>query len=158
MGTIGATLALGLAALSSRAKTLPPDDPLCGPLKAFVASVKAGDTRTLTFETSWFAGSTTAGAGPVAFEKTCAHNGYAPARPACEALVKYGSIEFAGSNAMRAVQCLSPRTRFAPAMQLSQLSVDFSYGSDDRGENVSIELSAVGETGRKLMKIDVDGY
>lgn len=157
-GSIWTTIALGTFAFSVQAKTPRPTDPLCAPLKTFVASVKADEERALEFETSWFAPSTGAGAGVGTIEKTCTHGDYEPAKPACAALVKYGSIEFAGSNAIRVVQCLSPQTQFASTMQLRHISVDFSVGSEQRGQLVSIELEKKGTMGRDLMRIDVSGY
>lgn len=151
-------LAFSSGAVPIHANARPVADQLCAPLKAFVASVNPGKTQTLEFETAWFTHLT----GPAdrgVIGKSCNHHGYAPARVACISLLKYGSTEFAGLNAMRVIMCLSPSTRFAPFVQLDQIVLGFSYGSSDRGQNVSVELekaAAVNEP--RIMKIEVDGY
>jgi len=138
---------------ANRAKT----DPLCAPLRAFIESVKSDETRTLEFHTSWgahFKDSTE----PAIFAKRCNHFGYGQAEAVCSSLMESGSIEFAGSNLKRAVMCLSPKTRLDSGLSVSSAAISLSYGSPDRGANVSLELSEDTQIGGMVLKLAADGF
>ena len=131
-------------------------DPLCKPLQAFVASVSRGATREAVFYTSWgrgFKGDSDASL----YAKRCSHAGYAPAKAVCAALMDSGSVEFPGNNVKRALSCLSA-TRFAERMQLDRGDFRFSYGTENRGENVEISLGEDSSLGAMALRITADGY
>lgn len=132
-------------------------DGLCGPLRKFVESVKPNETRLLKFHTIWgsdFKDSKEWAMGA----KRCEHNGYDPAKSVCAYFMEHGATEFSGNNAKSAVMCLSPKTHFAPRMELHTISVSLTYGTDDRGSNVDIEYSEDNELGGMVLSITVDGY
>ncbi|BFI97131.1 MAG: hypothetical protein RSP_26410 [Rhodanobacter sp.] len=72
--------------------------------------------------------------------------------------MKHGAIEFAGSNAMQVISCLSPHTSFAEGMNLNQGSFNFSYGTPDRGGNVSVTFEEDRQLGGTVLRISADGY
>lgn len=132
-------------------------DGLCAPLRAFVGSVKKGETRKIEFHTSWgqgFKGSPT----NTFAEKRCIDNGYAPAKAACDRLMADGQIEFSGNDAVRAIACLSPDTHFADSLQLDRIDVQFSYGTEQRGSIVTVIFTQDSELGGMVLKISADGY
>ncbi|TCV96388.1 hypothetical protein EC912_102739 [Luteibacter rhizovicinus] len=154
-----AFVAIGLstAALSCQATTKPLKDQMCAPLRAFVASVKADETRKLEFHTSW--GQNFKDSTDYAFlAKRCIHDSYAPAKAVCDHLMEYGAIEFSGNNATRAIACLSPGTHFGWPFQLDRVEVSFPYGSEQRGSNVTIQFDKDSELGGMVLKITADGY
>ncbi|APG05089.1 hypothetical protein BJI69_15090 [Luteibacter rhizovicinus DSM 16549] len=73
--------------------------------------------------------------------------------------MKYSSTEFAGVNAMRIIECLSPATRFAPSVQLDHIHVDFSYGSSHRGQDITMDLQpGNAQNDPRILTIEVNGY
>jgi hypothetical protein len=132
-------------------------DQLCAPLRAFVASVKPDETKTLEFHTSW-GGNFKDSAEPVIFAKRCNHFGYAPAKSVCACLMEYGVTEFAGNNFRRAVMCLSPRTRLDSGVSVSGASMSLTYGSPNRGASVSLEFSEDPQIGGMVLKVVAHGY
>jgi hypothetical protein len=152
------SLSVSASVFAAHAASRVPTDDLCAPIKAFVASVKPRETRMLGFETSWFNRSTSAtGLGLIG--RSCHHEGYEPAKVACAALLEHASTEFAGINAMRVIMCLSPGTRFAPQTELGYIAFDLSYGSSNRGQNVSVVLEKPkAAEDPRMMTIEVDGY
>jgi hypothetical protein len=151
------SLALSATVIPAISATRAKADPLCAALRTFVASVKPDEKRKIEFRTSWFSNSKNTDLGLIG--KSCEHGGYDPARTACAALMKNTSIEFAGLNAIRVVQCLSPGTRFAGDVQLGHIDVEFTYGSKNRGQIVSVELKEPTKTNDpQVMTIEVDGY
>jgi len=150
------SIAIFLACLPAQAAPVKAD-PLCAPLRAFVASVKPDETKTLEFHTSWggnFKGATE----PVVFAKRCNHYGYGPAETVCSSLMEHGSIEFAGNNLKRVVMCLSPKTRLDTGLSWSSATMSLPYGSSDRGANVSLDLSEDSQIGGMVLKVAADGY
>jgi hypothetical protein len=151
VATFGAALSPACATAGTKA------DPICAPLKAFVTSVKPHEERKIEFQTAWFSRSTSAGLGFLG--KSCDHGNYDPAKVACASLIKHSSTEFAGNNAMRVIACLSPATRFAPFVQLEHIDVEFSYGSSNRGQNVSVDLQpGNAQDDPRILTIEVNGY
>jgi hypothetical protein len=134
-------------------------DLLCAPLRAFVASVKKDESRTLEFHTSWggdFKDSTSS--GYVFAAKRCIHSDYGPARSVCDYLMNHSAIEFSGNNAKDAIACLAPATRFSPRMRLDRVDVSFYYGTESRGSNVQVTFSEDGNIGGMVLIVKADGY
>jgi hypothetical protein len=132
-------------------------DPLCAPLRAFVASVKPDETNTLEFHTSW-GGNFKDSAEPAIFAKRCNHFGYGPAGAVCTYLMEHGATEFSDTNFKRAVMCLSPETRLDSGLSVSGAAMSLSYGSPDRGAHVSLEFSEDSQLGGMVLKVAADGY
>jgi hypothetical protein len=132
-------------------------DGLCGPLRKFVESVKAGEERVLKFHTSW--GSNFKDSAELALSaKRCDHNGYEPAKNVCAYLMQYGATEFSGNNAKEAVTCLWPQTHFTPRTQIHALSLSLNYGTDYRGSNVDVDYVEDKELGGMVLSITARGY
>ena len=132
-------------------------DPLCAPLRAFVASVKPDETKTFEFHTSW-GGNFKDSAQPAFFAKRCNHFGYGPAGAVCTYLMEHGATEFSDTNFKRAVMCLSPQTRLDSGLSVSGAAMSLSYGSPDRGAHVSLEFSEDSQLGGMVLKVAADGY
>jgi hypothetical protein len=133
-------------------------DELCAPLRAFVASVKPDETKKIEFHTSWGGNFKDEKDNNVIYAKRCNDDGYAPAEAVCAYLMENGSVEFAGRNAKRALTCLSPGTTFAPKMALNRAEISFSYGTDERGSNVTLQLAEDAKIGGMVLTISADGY
>jgi hypothetical protein len=128
-------------------------------MRAFVASVDPNVTRELVFYTSWGSGfKGEEDEDGTMWAKRCTHDGYAPAKAVCDALMKSGAVEFSGHNALRAISCLSKRTRFATRMQLNQGLFRFDYGTDDRGANVTVSFVEDEKLGAMALRITAGGY
>lgn len=134
-----------------------PHDPFCLFLRGFVASVKKDETRSIEFHTTWGGGFKGSGKN-VIFEKRCLDNGFAPAKAVCDYLMEHGQIEFAGNNALRAIECLSSDTHFGDLLQLSRIETEFSYGTAQRGSNVTVQFVQDSELGGMVLNITADGY
>jgi len=146
-----------LSAVPVAASTKGGGDPLCAPLRKFVASVSPHEKRELIFRTSWgdnFKGETE----EVMSAIRCEHNGYEPAQAVCAYLMKNASIEFAGINAERAISCISPRTKFAPLVDLRSGDFSLQYGTTSRGSLVEVKLYEDAEVGGMALSISADGY
>jgi hypothetical protein len=148
---------LGAALFPGEGTARTQKDSFCLPLRAFIASAKRGETKSIQFETSWLTGFKGSPKNTM-FEKRCVDNGYALAKPVCDYLMRNGQIEFAGNNALRAIECLSARTHFADSIQLDRLDVSFSYGMEQRGSNVTIQFSDDSKLGAMVMNISSEGY
>jgi hypothetical protein len=134
-------------------------DPLCGPMRAFVASVNPHVTRELVFYTSWGGGFKGEDEEKdTMWAKRCVHDGYAPAKAVCDFLMQSGAVEFSGHNVMRTVSCLSKRTHFADRIRLDKGSFHFNYGTDDRGANVTVSFAEDEELGAMALRVTADGY
>jgi hypothetical protein len=132
-------------------------DPVCAPLRAFVASVGKDDKRTLEFHTSW--GSNFKNdPEPAIAAKQCIHGNYAPAQAACAKLMEHGATEFAGYNFRRALLCLSPKTRLDRGVSFQRAQVQLTYGDEHRGGIVDMDLVEDETLGGMVLKIAVDGY
>lgn len=144
------------AAVLPAARASPPYE-LCKVLRSFVDSVKPGEQREFTLRTSWGENFKDASEQALA-AKRCEHSGYEPAKKVCEYLIESGSTEFAGVNVQDAITCLSKKTRFAPFMQLNFGSFSFSYGSDNRGALIDINLRRDEKIGGMAFRLAADGY
>jgi hypothetical protein len=69
-----------------------------------------------------------------------------------------GAIEFSGDNPKRAVSCLSPATRWGRPMMLDGLEVSFSYGTPDRGSNITVSYGPASKERGMVMVIKAAGY
>ncbi|QYK07554.1 hypothetical protein [Shewanella mangrovisoli] len=146
-----------LAAFMCPAKASGNNDPFCKPINTFVESIKPGEIHEIKFLTAW--GSNFKGySEPVLSAKRCEYQGYEPASFACKVLMDSASVEFAGKNAMRVVSCLSPETQFASGIQLENVSLYFSHGTDERGSEVVVDLSEDKTLGAMVLKVVVNGY
>jgi hypothetical protein len=150
-------LALSATVMPALSATRHKPDPICASLNTFVVSVKPDEKHKIEFRTSWFSNSKDPEVGQIG--KRCDHGGYEPARAACAVLMKNTSIEFAGSNAMRIIECLSPGTRFSSDMQLDHIDVEFQHGSESRGQLISLQLKEPNVANDpRVITIEVEGY
>ena len=134
-----------------------PKDTLCPHLRAFVVSVRAKETRTFEFHTSW--GGPFKGMKENAFSaKYCDHDGYAPAKAACDDLMARGDVEFAGNNALLAMACLSPGTRFGWGTDLSRIDLTFGYVATRRDRDVTIRFDRDDQVGGMVLTVAVSAY
>jgi hypothetical protein len=136
-------------------------DPLCAPMKAFVASVEEGQEQSIVFRTHWGGGfSDEAEDGEVIFAaKRCdADSDHAPAATACRALMEEGAIEFADSNFRRIVTCLSPKSKFAAGISIHHAGYRFTVGDEEVGAFVTIEFAPDEKIGGMAMRILTSGY
>lgn len=149
-----AVLMMGVAAQPSFAA----DKRLCDPLKFFVHSVHAGETRKIVFNAIW--GSSFKTSDQTGFslgEKACAHDGYKPAKPFCAALVQIGSMEFPGGNAEEVVECLTGEAH-KRGLFLAKIDATITVGNGDKGQEVHLVLGDDPVRGGSVMTISVDGY
>jgi hypothetical protein len=149
-----AVLMAGIAAQPSSAA----DKRLCDPLKSFVHSVNAGETRKVVFNAIW--GSSFKTSDQTKFflgEKACTHDGCKPAKPFCTALVQVGSMEFPGGNADEVVQCLTGGAHKG-RLFLAKIDATIAVGNDDKGQEVHLVLDDDPVRGGSVMTISVTGY
>jgi hypothetical protein len=132
-------------------------DLLCNSLRAFAASVKPGETRSVRFLTIW-GGNFKDREGKATGAKRCEYAGYEPAKAVCANLMEYGDIQFSGYNAKSAIQCLSRKTQFAPDTQVNAMSVSLIYGAKERGSRIAVVLKENNEVGGDLLTITANGY
>ena len=92
------------------------------------------------------------------YAKRCEHYGYKPADAACKVLMETGATEFSDINFKRAMRCLSPKTSFAPRVDIDNASMSFSYGNEDRGSHVKLNYEGDDEIGGMVLRITADGY
>ncbi len=76
----------------------------------------------------------------------------------CDYWVENSSTEFAGINAVRAIECLSPDTKFARPVSVHVISMQFSFGSPNRGSLVDITLQEDAEVGGMALRVEASGY
>lgn len=134
-------------------------DPLCSPLRTFIASVKKDESRTLEFRASWGADfKDSPSPGNVFAARRCMFSDYDPARSVCDHLMEHGAIEFSGNNAKSAIVCLAPATRFPLGMTLDSIDVSFYYGTESRGSNVQITFGEDRTIGGTVLTIKANGY
>lgn len=132
-------------------------DPLCLPMRQFVASVEPGEVHELAFHTSWGSHFNSEKESAI-FAKKCLHRGYGPARPACQALMEHGALEFSNTNAERVVTCLAPSNRWGEHVHLEQGSLSLEYGTDSRGANVIVSYGVDKQMGGMVLRVRVSGY
>jgi hypothetical protein len=134
---------------------------LCTPLQEFVRSVKPGELREFTFQTSWggdFKDSSESPSELVMSAKRCIDHGYAPAKKVCEYLLEHGAAEFAGNNVKEALTCLSPKTHFASMVALNRGCFSLSFGAQNRGALIEMEFYEDQEIGGMAFKFSANGY
>ena len=150
---------IGLIAIvgPSQAAVRKAPDPFCAPLQAFARSVRSDEHHEFTFHTLW-GGNFNDSPDPAVFAKRCDHNGYAPAKAVCDYLMENGAVEFSGNNAKHALACLSPGTRFAPLVSLDLGAFSLSYGTPERGSNLTVEFSEDKKLGGMMLRVAADGY
>jgi hypothetical protein len=131
-------------------------DQLCPELATFLASVKPEETRTIKLHTYW--GARQEGDKLVLGSKSCEHNDYEPGKRLCTYLMEHSSTEFAGYNAKRILNCLSPKPQIAENLQIQSGSFSTSYGSPNRGALVDLEVMRDREPGEMVLRLQADGY
>lgn len=147
-------LVLLAVSLSASAAT----DPLCAPLRAFAASIKPGQDHELVFRTAWGSGFKDTQDEGVFYAKRCEGASYKEAEPVCASLMKEASVEFANLNAMRAITCLSPKTRFAGRTAFEHGEFTLMYGNEQRGANITLTFEPDDKVGGMALHILAKGY
>ena len=132
------------------------DDTLCAEVKAFLASVKPDETRSVTFRMFW--GAREEGDNIILGSKTCEHHDYDPGEKLCAYLIQDSSTEFAGYNAKRILNCLTPRQGIAAALDIHSGSFSITFGSPSRGALVDLELAPDEGRGEMKLILRADGY
>ena len=132
-------------------------DPLCVPLRAFAKSVVAGQTHSVEFHTVW-GGDFNSVTARTVYETRCIDRGYEPAKAVCKSLMQHGAIEFSGNNAKSAVSCLSPATHFGAPIDSDGLDLSFSYGTPNRGSNITVSYGPATDMRGMVMLITAAGY
>ena len=134
-------------------------DRTCYLMKKFISSVKAGETRSLKFRTSWGADFKDASdPSSVIYARRCEHDKYPPAVAVCNSLMEFGAVEAPGANVKRVLVCPSRRTSFAPKLQLAAAEFNFFYGTENRGSKVTIKFGEDLRIGGTAMEISAAGY
>ena len=129
----------------------------CKALRTFVESVGPNDTREFTFRTSW--GFNFKDEVELALAaKRCEHGDYAPANKVCEYLMEHGYIEFSDGDVKDAVTCLSRKTKFDPRLSINVAEFSFSYGSANRGSQITITYKPDPMIGGMAFRLVADGY
>lgn len=132
----------------------------CGPLRAFVASVKPDETRSFAFRTFWGGSFKDEKEEPeqfVFYSKRCEDQEYAPAKAVCADLMENGSVEFADGNLKQVVNCLSKES-WLEGVWFEGAVLSLNYGTEDRGANVDIELAEDPEVGGMVLRVTANGY
>ena len=132
-------------------------DALCEPLLDFAQSIEPGETRVISFRTSW-GGNFNDDPDPVIYAMRCEQGGYEPAKPACNYLMEHGAIEFSNNNAKRALSCLAEDTSFGDHIALLDGSFSIRSGTPDRGARLRIDYRSDEELGGMLLRIEARGY
>lgn len=73
-------------------------------------------------------------------------------------LMKHASVEFGNLNAMQAIVCLSPKTRFPYRTSFETGEFSLMLGTQDRGANLSISFKPDSVVGGMSLRIVADGY
>ncbi|NCT67148.1 MAG: hypothetical protein GXC76_05810 [Rhodanobacteraceae bacterium] len=133
-------------------------DPLCRPLRGFVASVQPGEAREFVFHTRWGGDFNDSSGEPTIYAKRCIHSGYAPAKAVCAYLMDHGTVEFSGNNVKRALACLSSGTHLANQVGVNQGSFSLSYGTQKRGSLLTVEMKEDMDIGGMAMSVKAEGY
>jgi hypothetical protein len=90
--------------------------------------------------------------------KACDHANEKPESRLCEYWIAHSSNEFAGVNAARAINCLSPGTHFGRQASISAIAMHFSVGSEEHGSLVDVTLKSDDEVGGMALRIEAHGY
>lgn len=149
-------IALAVAALGHlQLGACAPKDPLCVPLHAFVAAVQPGESKEFAFHTMWGGPFKDEPSEQVLYETRCIHNDFEPGKAVCSYLSKHGHVEFSYIEAKRALECLSPGTRFGSPVTLHRGAFTLRYGTDRR---VKIVYDEDSEIGGMVLRIAAEGY
>jgi hypothetical protein len=157
MKVLVCSTAILLSTLPISAQARDRRDSLCPPLRSFAASIGPDETRTLVFHTSW-GGNFKDSKELVIYAKRCIHGGYKQAESVCDDLMQNGSVEFGNYNAMRAIVCLSPKTRFSNHASFERGEFSLMYGTENRGANISVTFEEDSVVGGMALRIVADGY
>ncbi len=134
-------------------------DSLCAPLRAFAASTEPGQKHEIVFRTSWGGGAFKDAPEENTFNAwRCEHFHYEKAERVCKVLMEQGSVEFGNHNAMRAIECLSPKTAFAEHTVFERGEFSLMYGTEKRGANITISFEADEKVGGMALRIVAEGY
>ncbi|WP_257387209.1 hypothetical protein [Tahibacter caeni] len=147
---------LALIAAAPTVHGAPPVE-LCKALRAFVASVRPGETREFTFRTAWGSNFDDA-AEPAISAKRCEHAGHAPAEKVCAYLMEHGSVEFSGRNVEASITCLSRDTRFDRALNLYSGAFSFGYGAGRHSAQIDVSFGADTEAGGMAFRLAAKVY
>ncbi|WP_313455807.1 hypothetical protein [Stenotrophomonas sp.] len=128
----------------------------CSELKGFMTSVKPDETREITLRTFW--GAREEGGQLVMGSKTCEHNDYDPGKKLCAYLIEHSSTEFAGANAKRILNCLASKPAIGKHLDIHSGSFATTFGSQDRGVLVNLDLLPDKEPGEMVLRLQVLGY
>ncbi|MGE8226936.1 MAG: hypothetical protein ACN6RK_14230 [Stenotrophomonas sp.] len=150
------TLALLIATSSVAAYGHEQADELCSELGSFLTSVKPDETRSLTLRTFW--GARVEGDHIVMGSKTCEHHNYEPGTKLCAYLMEHSSTEFAGFNAKRILNCLASAPGIGQDLDIHSGTFSTTFGSQDRGALVSLDVLPDKEPGEMILRLQADGY
>ncbi len=148
--------AIGIVAVSANGPAAAADG-LCRPLREFVESVNAGETRVLEFHTI-LGGNFKDRSESATGAKRCEYRSYELAKAVCKYFMEFGSIDLAGHNAKLAISCLSPKTQFAAGTRLNAISFTMKYGAEDRGSFVDVSLAEDKQLGGMVLTISAAGF
>lgn len=151
-----ASVVLIALAAAPVAHASPPSE-LCKRLRVFTASVPSGETRELTFRTSWGSGFKDAAEPAAMSARRCEHAGHAPAESVCAHLMQQGSVEFPGTTVKESIACLARGTTFDPGLSLDRGAFSFRYGSAHRSARIDIDFDADAEIGGMAFRLAVAG-
>ena len=138
-------------------------DSLCAPLRAFAASIGPGQKHELVFRTSWGgdfkdAPEKSPPEQTRLYAKRCDGSRYEAAERVCAVLMEHASVEFGNVNAMRAIECLSPKTHFANHTRFELGEFSLMYGTENRGANITVSFEEDKKVGGMALRIAADGY
>ncbi|WP_282295273.1 hypothetical protein [Stenotrophomonas sp. PS02289] len=150
------TLALLLVTAGMTASAREKTDEYCSNIASFMTSVKPDETREVTLRTFW--GMRTEGNQVVMGSKTCEHNDYEPGKKLCAYLIEHSFTEFPGENAKRILNCLSPARPIAKDLRINSGSFTTSFGSEDRGAVVNLDVLPDKEPGEMVLRLEALGY
>lgn len=150
------TLALLLATAGMTASAREKTDKYCSNIASFMKSVKPDETRGVTLRTFW--GMRTEEGQVVMGSRTCEHNGYEPGKKLCAYLIEHSSAEFAGENAKRILNCLSPAQPVRKDLRINSGSFTTSFGSEERGVVVNLDVLPDKEPGEMVLRLEALGY
>jgi len=130
---------------------------LCTRLRMFVASVPSGETRELTFRTSWGSNFKDVVEPAAMSARRCEHAGYAPAENVCAHLMQQGSVEFPGTTVKESIACLARGTTFDRSLSLDRVALSFPYGSVHHGARIDVDFGEDAEIGGMAFRLAVTG-
>ena len=132
----------------------------CKVWRAFFASVKKGEKRTLEFRTHWGGDFNDVPPSPDVFvfgAKRCEHYDYAPASAVCDYLIENAPIEFSDISLKQVVQCLSKKADLE-GVSIGEATLNMDYGNENEGALIDIDFVEDKVLGGMLLKVTADGY